>query len=76
MFEIIIRFEINNDALTIDEIDDRLFEVGFDDAIVSHYEDGKIAIELCRESISHESLVASVAVQVKAAIPSSRVLHR
>lgn len=56
MFDTIIRFEINNDSLTLGKIDDHLFEAGFDDAIISHSGDGKIAIELCREATSYKNL--------------------
>jgi inhibitor of KinA sporulation pathway (predicted exonuclease)/plasmid maintenance system antidote protein VapI len=75
MHETSIKFEINDDSLTIDEIDDALFEAGFDDAIVSHSGDGRIAIELCRDATSYEDLVESVVVEVTAAFPSTKVIQ-
>lgn len=75
MHETSIKFEINDDSLTIDEIDDALFEAGFDDAIVSHSGDGRIAIELCRDATSYEDLVESVVVEVTAAFPSAKVIQ-
>lgn len=75
MHETSIKFEINDDSLTIDEIDDALFEAGFDDAIVSHSGDGRIAIELSRDSTSYANLVESVVAEVMNAIPSAKVIR-
>lgn len=75
MHEASIKFEINDDSLTMDEIDDGLFEVGFDDAIVSHSGDGKIAIELSRNSTCYDNLVESVVAKVKNAIPSAKLIQ-
>lgn len=75
MHEIIIKFEMNDDSLTMDEIDNRLFEVGFDDAIISHSDDGKLAIECSRDSTSYADLVESVVAEVKNAIPSAKVIQ-
>ena len=59
----------------MDEIDDSLFEVGFDDAIVSHSGDGKIAIELSREATSYAGLVESIVAEVMNVIPSAKVIQ-
>lgn len=75
MHEIIIKFEMNDDSLTMDEIDNSLFEVGFDDAIISHSGDGKIAIELSREATSYADLVESIVAGVMNAIPSAKVIQ-
>ncbi|MGJ8482410.1 helix-turn-helix transcriptional regulator [Pseudoalteromonas sp. SYSU M81236] len=75
MTEAIIRFKINNDSLTLDDIDDCLFEAGFDDAIISHSGGGNIAIELCRKETNYKSLVASVVAQVTAVIPSAKIIQ-
>ena len=75
MVEAVIRFEINNDSLTLDDIDNCLFEAGFDDAIVSHSGDGTIAIELSRDAASHAKLVESVVATVMSVIPSARVIQ-
>lgn len=75
IYEATIKFEINDNSLTMDEIDDALFEAGFDDAIVSHSRDGKIAIELSRDATSYANLVESVVVQVMAAIPRAKVVQ-
>ncbi len=74
MIEAVIRFEINNDSLTLDDIDDSLFEVGFDDAIVSHSGDGRIAIEFSRKTTSYADLFGSVVDTVINAIPSAKVI--
>ena len=75
IYEATIKFEINDDSLTMDEIDDSLFEVGFDDAIVSHSGDGKIAIELSREATSYAGLVESIVAEVMNVIPSAKVIQ-
>lgn len=75
IYEATIKFEINDDSLTMDEIDDSLFEVGFDDAIVSHSGDGRITIELSREATSYADLVESVVAEVMNAIPSAKVIR-
>lgn len=75
IYEATIKFEINDDSLTMDEIDDSLFEVGFDDAIVSHSGDGRITIELSRETTSYADLVESVVAEVMNAIPSAKVIR-
>ncbi len=75
MVEVVIRFEINNDSLTLDDIDNCLFEAGFDDAIVSHSGDGTIAIELSRDATSHAKLVESVVATVMSVIPSAKVIQ-
>lgn len=75
MVEAVIRFEINNDSLTLDDIDNCLFEAGFDDAIVSHSGDGTIAIELSRDANSYADLFESVVDTVINAIPSAKVIQ-
>ncbi|MCO6355144.1 hypothetical protein GBO14_10495 [Pseudoalteromonas shioyasakiensis] len=75
MVEAVIRFEINNDSLTLDDIDNCLFEAGFDDAIVSHSGGGTIAIELSRDATSHAKLVESVVATVMSVIPSAKVIQ-
>ena len=75
IYEATIKFELNDDSLTMDEIDDALFEAGFDDAIVSHSGDGKIVIELSRDATSYANLVESVVVQVIAAFPRAKVVQ-
>ena len=75
IYEATIKFEINDDSLTMDEIDDSLFEVGFDDAIISHSGEGKIAIELSREATSYNDLVESVVAEVMNAIPSAKAIR-
>ncbi|MAB61585.1 MAG: hypothetical protein CMK67_00350 [Pseudoalteromonas sp.] len=75
MYEVIIKFEINDDSLAMNEIDDSLFEAGFDDAIVSHSGDGRIVIELSRDSASKADLVESVVADVINAIPSAKVIR-
>ena len=74
IYEATIKFETNDDSLTMDEIDDSLFEVGFDDAIVSHSGDGRIAIELSRDATSYANLVESVVAEVMNVIPSAKVI--
>ncbi|MGA4607820.1 exonuclease domain-containing protein [Pseudoalteromonas maricaloris] len=75
IYEATIIFEINDDSLTMDEIDDSLFDVGFDDAIVSHSGDGRIAIEFSRDSTSYDNLVESVVAKIKDAIPSAKEIQ-
>ncbi|WP_377111926.1 transcriptional regulator [Pseudoalteromonas sp. M58] len=59
----------------MNEIDDSLFEAGFDDAIISHSGDGRIAIELSRDATSYTDLVESVVAEVMNAIPSAKVIR-
>lgn len=58
----------------MDEIDDALFEAGFDDAIVSHPGDGRIAIELNRDATSYSDLVESIVAEVMNAISLAKVI--
>lgn len=75
MHEASIKFEIIDGSLSMDEIDNILFEAGFDDAIISHSGDGRIAIELSREATSYADLVESVVAEVMNAIPSAKVIR-
>ncbi|WP_417699617.1 helix-turn-helix transcriptional regulator [Pseudoalteromonas lipolytica] len=75
MFEVIVNFKIKDNSLTMNEIDDALFEAGFDDAIVSHLGRGRIAIELSRDSTSYADLVELVVADVMNAIPSAKIIR-
>lgn len=74
MFEVIVNFEVKDNSLTMDEIDDALFEAGFDDAIVSHPRNGRVAIELSRDATSYSDLVESIVFEVMNAIPLAKVI--
>ena len=56
-FDVTVTIEIGETNLSLDEIDDLLFEGGFDDALTSHFDIRRIQIELRRNASSKDFLL-------------------
>ena len=63
-FNITIKFDLRDDNMSMDNIDDLLFENGFDDAFVSHSGTGQIEIEISRNAETKDILTESIIRQV------------
>lgn len=48
--KITIRLDVGDASLSMDEIDDRLYEAGFDDSFVTHGASSLVSISLERDS--------------------------
>jgi len=74
-FDVTVTIEIGENDLSLDEIDDLLFEGGFDDALISHFDTRQIQIELRRAAPSKDFLIDAVLRQVNVIFPSSKQLN-
>ncbi|TMP87546.1 hypothetical protein CWC05_06730 [Pseudoalteromonas ruthenica] len=73
-FNITIKFDLRDDNMSMDNIDDLLFEGGFDDAFVSHSGTGQIEIEISRNAETEDILTDSIIRQVRSLFPNSKRL--
>ena len=71
VFEVELRFSIGEPALSMDEIDDKLYEIGFDDTLVGHDGEGKVSLSLSRQAASERALISSVQLLVKEIFPKA-----
>lgn len=71
IYEVELRFSVGEPALSIDAIDDILYDSGFDDALVGHGGGGKVSITLSRQATSERALVSSVQLLVKEIFPKA-----
>ncbi len=74
-FNITIKFDLRDDNMSMDNIDDLLFENGFDDAFVSHSGTGQIEIEISRNAETKDILTESIIRQVTSLFPNSKCLN-
>ncbi|MCG7645059.1 hypothetical protein MHM87_05580 [Alteromonas sp. Cnat3-28] len=74
-FDVTVTIEIGETNLSLDEIDDLLFEGGFDDALISHFDTRRIQIELRRNASSKDFLIEAVLRQVREIFPNSKLLN-
>ena len=74
-FDVSVTIEIGETNLSLDEIDDLLFEGGFDDALISHFDTRRIQIELRRNASSKDFLIEAVLRQVSEIFPNSKKLN-
>jgi len=74
-FDVTVTIEIGETNLSLDEIDDLLFEGGFDDALISHSDARRIQIELRRNASSKDFLIEAVLRQVSEIFPNSKLLN-
>ncbi|HAD70677.1 hypothetical protein NO989_00230 [Alteromonas sp. DY56-G5] len=74
-FNITIKFDLRDDNMSMDNIDDLLFENGFDDAFVSHSGTGQIEIEISRNAETKDILTESIIRQVTSLFPNSKFLN-
>lgn len=68
-FEVEMKFNVGNSDLTMDDIDDKLFEAGFGDAFVCHNGKGSVSITFSRKEISKFELVRVTRIQIKQLFP-------
>ncbi|WP_193988037.1 hypothetical protein [Lelliottia steviae] len=59
-FEITIHLNVGDPSLSMDDIDDRLYEAGFDDAFISHDGKGAISVSLERVALTEKELFDKV----------------
>lgn len=71
VFEVELRFSVGEPALSMDEIDDKLYEIRFDDALVCHDGEGKVSLSLSRQAASESALISSVQLLVKEIFPKA-----
>lgn len=71
VFEVELRFSVGEPALSKDEIDDKLYEFGFGDALVGHDGEGKVSLSLSRQAASESALISSVQLLVKEIFPKA-----
>mgnify|MGYP001498539496 FL=1 len=74
-FNITIKFDLRDDNMSMDNIDDLLFENGFDDAFVSHSGTGQVEIEISRNAETKDILTESIIRQVTSLFPNSKFLN-
>lgn len=74
-FDVTMTFDIGENDLSLDTIDDLLFDGGFDDALISHSGNKLIQIELRRNAPSEDYLIEAVMRQVSEIFPNSKQLN-
>ena len=60
LFEITIHLNIGDSSLSMDDIDDHLYEAGFDDAFISHNGKGAITVSIERAASTEKELLDEV----------------
>jgi hypothetical protein len=70
-FEFTLCFNVTRCHLSMDEIDDRLFEAGCDDALVRHSKNGAISLEFIRAAHSAQEAMLSAVEDVVSALPDA-----
>lgn len=75
IFNITSKFDLRDENMSMDNIDDLLFEGGFDDAFVSHSGTGQIEIEISRHAETEDILKESIIRQVSSLFPNSKYLN-
>lgn len=74
-FNITIKFDLRDDNMSMDNIDDLLFENGFDDAFVSHSGTGQIEIEISRNAETEDILTESIIRTISRLFPNSKYIR-
>lgn len=70
LFEITIHLNVGDTSLSMDDIDDRLYEAGFDDAFINHNAKGAISVSLEREAAKKEELIEQVKIHLLHIFPN------
>lgn len=70
-YEVDLQFCVGEQALSMDDIDDKLFESGFGDALVGHGGEGKVSITLSRRAVSERELIISIRVLIEKIFPKA-----
>lgn len=65
VYEVELRFSVGEPALSMDEIDDKLYESGFGDALVGHGGKGRVSIALGRQAASEKELIGNTRVFIE-----------
>lgn len=73
-FNVTMEFDLDENNVSLDNIDNLLFEAGFDDALVSHSSTGQIEIEISRSAETEDILTDSIIRQVRSLFPNSKRL--
>ncbi|WP_286235365.1 hypothetical protein [Thalassotalea sediminis] len=74
-FNITIKFDLSDYNMSMENIDDLLFEGGFDDAFVSHSGTGQVEIEVSRIAETEDILKESIIRQVSRLFPNVKSLN-
>lgn len=73
-FELTLRFDVGDPSLTMDDIDNLLFEGGFDDALVSHNGTNLIMLSFNRAAINKDQATEAAIRAVTRALPMARLV--
>jgi len=73
-FDFTLTFAIS-ETLGVDEMEERLFEAGCDDAIIGFGQKGRFALNFTREAESAEVAILSALRNVKAALPHAGLVE-
>ena len=71
VYEIELRFSVGEPSLSVDDIDDKLYDAGFGDALVGHGGEGKVSILLSRQAASERALISRVQLLIKEIFPKA-----
>jgi len=75
VYNITMKFDLGENDMSMDNIDDLLFEGGFEDAFVSHSGTGQIEIEVRRSAETKDILTESIIRQVTSLFSNSKLLN-
>ncbi len=70
LFEISIHLNVGDLSLSMDDIDNRLYEAGFDDAFIGHNGKGAISVSIEREATNKEELLKQVKIHLLNIFPN------
>ncbi|HDZ39239.1 MAG TPA: DNA-binding protein [Marinobacter sp.] len=73
-FEFSLTFAIP-ETIALDEIEERLFKAGCDDAIIGFGQKGRLGLNFTREAVSAETAILSALRDVKQAFPQARLVE-
>lgn len=71
LFEITIHLDVGDPSLSMDDIDDYLFEAGFDDAFICHNGRGAISVSLERAASTEKELFEEVKEHLNTLFPNA-----
>ncbi|MBG24329.1 MAG: hypothetical protein CMF22_12870 [Idiomarinaceae bacterium] len=74
-YQFALRFDVSECQLEQGQLDDLLFEAGFDDALVRHSRKGEVQIEFEREAENAFEAFTSARDQVLRVLPKARILE-
>jgi len=74
LFEITIHLNVGDSSLSMDDIDDHLYEAGFDDAFISHNGKGAISVSIERVASTEKELFDEVKEHLNILFPNAVLL--